>query len=347
VLKANVLLPDGYDGQRRFPVLYLLHGVGDTYADWAKPEKGDIAKTAAGFGGIIVMPEGGKGFYTDWFNGGKRRDPAWESYFERELIPQVAREFRVLKGRRNHAIAGLSMGGMGATYLGSQRPDYFGAVATFSGFVEHQRETVQAGFGTVAGVDYEQIFGPIDGEYASGHNPTKLAWNFTNTPVFVAAGNGTPAPGVESSPSAVVGGGAVELEISQQNQEFNEALKVAGVKVDYQPQAGVHDWPYWRKHLQDAIKWGFFGKAGVKQSPTTWTYRTIATSGRMWNFNFRFAKPPEKVATFERFGPVLMGKGEGSVRLTDVKSHCSVKVTLPFKRKFRLKNPHRAGRSCA
>src|SRR5690348_10060111 len=134
VLHANVLLPDGYNGKRRFPVLYLLHGVGDNYSDWAKPEKGDIKKTAAGFRGIIVMPEGGKGFYTDWFNGGKRKDPAWESYFSRELMPFVARRFRVLGGRANLAIAGLSMGGMGATYLGSQRPDYFGAVATFSGF---------------------------------------------------------------------------------------------------------------------------------------------------------------------------------------------------------------------
>jgi len=31
VLKANVLLPDGYDGVRPFPVLFLLHGVGDSY----------------------------------------------------------------------------------------------------------------------------------------------------------------------------------------------------------------------------------------------------------------------------------------------------------------------------
>src|SRR3954471_24814265 len=54
VLHAHVLLPSGYDGKRRFPVLYLLHGVGDNYSDWAKPEKGDILETAAGFPGIIV-----------------------------------------------------------------------------------------------------------------------------------------------------------------------------------------------------------------------------------------------------------------------------------------------------
>jgi S-formylglutathione hydrolase FrmB len=333
VLHANVLLPDGYDADKhkRWPVLYLLHGVGDNYSDWAKPAKGDIKNTAKGFPGIIVMPEGGKGFYTNWFNRGKRADPAWESYYETELMPQVAKRFRIAPGRRNHAIAGLSMGGMGATYLGSQRPDYFGTVSSFSGFVEHQRAEVGAGFSAVAGVSYEDIFGPMDGEYASGHNPTKLAANLKSTPVFVAAGNGTPAPGVDSSPSAVAGGGAVELEISQENQEFDAALEAAGVDVDYRPQAGVHDWPYWRSHLQAAIKWGMF-KPTVVEHPTTWTYKTIATTGRMWSLRFAFAKPPEKVATFERSGPVLTGAGEGTVRLTDIASGCSNRVKLPFKR---------------
>ncbi len=46
-LRANVLLPDGYDGRRRFPVLFLLHGVGDNYTSWAKPGLGDIRNTSA------------------------------------------------------------------------------------------------------------------------------------------------------------------------------------------------------------------------------------------------------------------------------------------------------------
>ena len=41
-LHANVLLPDGYDKERRYPVLFLLHGVGDAYDTWAKPDRGDI-----------------------------------------------------------------------------------------------------------------------------------------------------------------------------------------------------------------------------------------------------------------------------------------------------------------
>lgn len=332
VLKANVLLPDGYDADpaREWPVLYLLHGVGDTYATMAKPANGDILNTAKGFPGIVVMPEGGRGFYTDWFNGGRRADPAWETYDREELIPLIERTFRVAPGRRNHAIAGISMGGLGAAYLGAQRPDYFGTVATFSGFVQHQRETVRQGFGAVAGVDYEAIFGPLEGEYAGGHNPTKLAANLGNTDVLVITGNGTPRPDVQSSPQATAGGAVVEAEIFQQNEAFAGALKDAGVDVDYRPRLGVHDWPYWREHIAEAIAWGVFRE--VQERPGAWTYSTVATRGRMWDLRFRFAAPPERIVTFERDGAVLRGRGEGEVRLRDLRSGCSFVATLPFER---------------
>ena len=95
--------------------------------------------------GIIVMPEGDRGFYTNWWNDGRRADPGWERYDLEELIPLVERKFRIRKARRWHAIAGLSMGGMGTMYLASQRPHYFGSAASFSGFVSHQGPGVDLG----------------------------------------------------------------------------------------------------------------------------------------------------------------------------------------------------------
>jgi len=331
VLQANVLLPDGYDAEpeREWPVLFLLHGVGDTYATWVRPDRGDILETARGLPAIIVMPEGGKGFYTNWFNGGKRGDPGWERFYLEELIPQIERDFRVAPGRRNHAIAGVSMGGLGAAFLGGQRPDYFGTVSTFSGFVQHQRPTVEAGLSAGEGVAYEDIFGPIDGPYATGHNPTRLAANLGNTPVFAATGNGVAEPGVESSPPTIARGGAVEAEISQENEEFAAALREAGVELDYRPGLGVHDWPYWRRYLKQAIEWGLF-RDDVVQSPSRWTYSTIATSGRMWGLRLKFAAPPEEVARFERDGAVLRGEGAGTVTLA--RQGCSFTADLPFER---------------
>jgi hypothetical protein len=47
-LRVNVLLPDGYDGKRHFPVLYLLHGHGDAYDYWVNPQKGDLLDIVKG-----------------------------------------------------------------------------------------------------------------------------------------------------------------------------------------------------------------------------------------------------------------------------------------------------------
>lgn len=334
-LRANVLLPDGYTPERRWPVLYLLHGIGDTHETWARDDRGRIAELAGGLGAIVVMPEAGRGFYTNWFNGGRRGDPGWERFYLDELIPLVEASFPVRRGRHHHAIAGLSMGGFGAAFLGGRRPDYFGSVAAFSGFVQHQRPEVEAGLQALGGPEYERIFGPQDGPYATGHNPTRLAANLAHTRVFVAAGNGIAEPGVQGGATAQTAGGAVEAGLRVQNEEFVAALRDAGVDVTYRPQGGVHDWPYWRRHLGQAIAWGLFGERA--DPPERWVHGTVAQTGRMWSLRFAFEDPPAGVVTFERDGDRLRAaaepaEGVGEVRIEDVLTGCGYDATVPFER---------------
>jgi S-formylglutathione hydrolase FrmB len=328
-LRANVLLPSGYDGRRRFPVLFLLHGAGDSYSSWREPTKGDILNTARGLGAIVVMPEGAKGFYTNWWNGGKRSDPGWERFDLDELVPQIERRFRVLGGRRNHAVAGLSMGGFGASYLGEQLPGYFGASASFSGFVQPQRPTVQAAFKQVAGVNFEDIFGPISGFYASGHNPTKLVANLRDTRVYVTVGDGVGEPAAGDSPAVVAAGGAVEAELRQQNDQYVQALRSAGVSTTYVPLHGVHSWFYWRRALRAAIRWGLFRP--VAEHPRNWDYRTVAFRGRMWALRYAFASNPPVVERIQRVGTVMVGSGSGTVHLVNG-AGCGFTAPLPFRR---------------
>ena len=326
-LRANVLLPDGYDGKRRFPVLYLLHGVGDAYDTWAKPDRGDIRETAKGFPGIIVMPEGDRGFYTNWWNQGRRGDPGWERYDLDELIPLVERRFKIRAKRRYHAIAGLSMGGMGSVYLASQRPHYFGSAATFSGFVSHQRPEVEAGLRAVGQVEYTDIFGPMDGFYATGHNPSELTANLRQTRLYVTVGDGTPAEG-QVNP----GGAVVEAGLKPQSEALAAAAEEAGVDVTYEPLNGIHDWPEWRRALRNAIAWGFF--KAVPDTSTSWDYTTAMPKTRVWGFRFKFAKPPEELIRFERRGRRLVGRGSGSVRVR-TPSGRRMSLRLPFTRTLR------------
>jgi S-formylglutathione hydrolase FrmB len=322
-LPVNVLLPDGYSPHKRYPVLYLLHGHGDSYWSWWSPSNGNLAQVARGFPGIVVMPEGGQGWYADWWNGGRRAAPGWESYHLRELVPLVERRLPIRRGRRWHAIAGLSMGGEATMYYASQRPGYFGAAAAFSPPLSIQRVEWPEGFNT-QGQDYATVFGDVGGFYATGHNPLALVENLRWTRLFVGVGDGSPG-----SPDDLDNGfGQVaERDLRMHADDFVPAARAAGADMTYEVHAGVHDWPYWRVFLSDAISWGLFRP--VRSSHRSWTYKTVMRVSRAWGYSFTFVGQPDAVETFTRAGGRLRGAGSGRVRVRGP-GGCRFTVKLPF-----------------
>jgi S-formylglutathione hydrolase FrmB len=342
-LPVNVLLPDGFTRSKRYPVLYLLHGHGDSYWSWYSPSNGDLLRTAAGFRGIVVMPEGGQGWYTDWWNGGKRGSPGWESYHLRELVPLVEKRLPVRRGRRWHAIAGLSMGGEATMYYASQLPGYFGSAAAFSPPVSIQRPEWPSGFNT-QGQDFNTVFGPVDGFYATGHNPLRLVANLRWTRLFVGVGDGTPQ---NAHDAQNVFGQLAERDLRMHADDFVAAAhRDTSIDVTYHPRQGIHDWPYWREHLADAIQWGFFRPVG--ETPAFWWFSTVETASDAWGFHLAFDKPPETVETFHLHGKSLSATGSGTVTVTTPQGITFTKA-LPFDAKVpQPKRPaahtrHRAG----
>jgi S-formylglutathione hydrolase FrmB len=330
-LRINVYLPAGYDpgSGRRYPVLYLLHGQGDAFDSWSNPSNGDLLQTAAGFPGVIVMPEGDRGFYANWWNEGRRGAPAWERYHLDELIPLVARRLPIRRGRRWHAIAGLSMGGEGAMFYASQRPGYFGSAASFSGPLSIERPTYQGAFEAGTGQDREALFGDPDAQefYWAGHNPVKLVANLRSTRLYVAAGDGVANP---ASPDELTNyfGQLAEAELGQQAAEFAAAAEGAGAEVTYAPHQGIHDWPYWRADLANAISWGFFDRPPA--AGRSWSYDTVAQTGTAWGLRFRFSEPPSAVATLARHGRRLRAYGSGLLSVT-TRAGCRFEnFPLPF-----------------
>lgn len=326
-LRVNVLLPDGYDGSKRarWPVLYLLHGHGDAYDAWMAGCNGDLLNTAKGFPGIIVMPEGGRGWYANWWNDGKRAEPAWERYYLEELIPLIEKRFRIRKERQWRAVAGLSMGGEGAVYIAEQRPGYFGSVASFSGPLSIQRAEYANGGMDTQGEKFTQVFGPTDGFYATAHNPMRNVANLEHTRTYVTVGNGVGSVDDLSN----YFGAVAEADLHQHAEDFVAAARAAGVDTTYEPRAGVHDWPYWREHLRAAIRWGFFKP--VAKAPTTWTQRTAAQTGVAWGFRFTFAEPPSELVTFMRDGNKIGASGSGTVKIK-APNGATFEATLPFER---------------
>jgi len=344
-LRVNALLPDGYDPTRRYPVLYLLHGDGWGYDFWADPEGGDLLDVAAGLPAVVVMPEGGRGWYTNWWNEGARKNPAWERFHLGRLIRTVHRRLAIRRGRRWHAIAGFSMGGLGAVDYAAARPGYFGSVASLSGILSIQRPESPPAFdglsaslsGSIDGPGaqpetHQDVWGdPADQEfYWSAHNPVALVENLRATRVLVTSGDGTPySP--DDLLSASYGTPVVALiesTIRSYADEFAEAADAAGVRqLTVNRRAGLHTNFAAGLGLSEAISWRLF--RAVPKSPRQWSYETAARSGQAWNLRFRFARPPEELITFTRHGHILAAEGSGDVVMKTPR--CKKRSSLPLR----------------
>lgn len=122
-----ILLPADYDSTAlRYPVLYLLHG--GTQNHTAFPARSWFARDASQRRMIVVMPH-----LQAFLFSARGDDPApVEDFLARELPAYIDSHYRTVTDKRGRAIAGISMGGYGATLLGVKRPDVFGAVGGIS-----------------------------------------------------------------------------------------------------------------------------------------------------------------------------------------------------------------------
>jgi enterochelin esterase-like enzyme len=140
--EANVYLPPGYSADRKYPVLYLLHGIGGNHYEWSGYIKAPAILDNLIAGGkavpmIVVMPNG-RALPDD--------RPPKETYspehaagfakFERDLldclIPAIDAKYSVLADREHRALAGLSMGGGQSLNFGLGNLDTFAWVGGFS-----------------------------------------------------------------------------------------------------------------------------------------------------------------------------------------------------------------------
>jgi S-formylglutathione hydrolase FrmB len=336
--RAKVLLPDNYDPQKAYPLLVLLIGLQSHYSDWSDAGQGEIAKNAKDFPGIIVMPEGGDGWYADWWNGGKRGSPSWESYTLDQVIPQIQERYRIRPERRWHALAGVSMGGLGTAFLGSRLPGFFGSIAVFSGFVDTeilpiiqpaQAAISYAGAGVLPS-DPFILYGPPGGFYARGHNPAELAANLAHTRVFLTTGDGMPL--VQDPGGILLGLGIVgqseELGIIRpMSDSYAAALRAAHVKVAYDSHPGNHDWNNFVAELKASVAWGLFEP--VVERPAEWVYDTVATHGAAWDVGFHFDAPPDRVVRFHRDGDKLAIGAAGSPVTITTGGGCALRVATP------------------
>ncbi len=138
--KTQVYTPPGYSVEKKYPVLYLLHGIGGDETEWQRFATPNVLLDNLIADGkavpmIVVMPNG-RAQKNDRVEGnGMQSAPAFATFEKdllNDLIPAIEAKYSVDKSREKRAVAGLSMGGGQSFNFGLGNLDTFAWVGPFS-----------------------------------------------------------------------------------------------------------------------------------------------------------------------------------------------------------------------
>lgn len=239
--KFAVYLPPDYEtSQRNYPVLYLLHGMGDDQTGWIQFGEvlriTDMAiKNGTATAMIIIMPDANteKVGYFNAIEGNWN----YENFFFDELMPTVEKMYRIKSTKRFRAIAGLSMGGGGSFMYALHRPELFSSACPLSAYV-----------GSLSIEDYKKQLERMQVEitdeakiqtYFENHNAVSLIQNLPIEKIksvrwFIDCGD--------------------DDFLYEGNSLVHIALRKKEVSHEYRVRDGGHTWTYWRESLPEVLK---------------------------------------------------------------------------------------------
>ena len=185
--RVYIYTPPGYaTGKQKYPVFYLLHGAGGDEDAWTNMGRAaqimdNLIAQGRAVPMIVVMPNGNAneaGSRNDIpattagpvaaRNQGQPAGGSFETHLVKDLEPYINKNFRVLNGMNNRAIAGLSMGGMHTQTITNDNPGIFGYIGVFSMGIMNNSPRTQ----DVSGIEKERD-AKIEALKKSGY---KLYW---------------------------------------------------------------------------------------------------------------------------------------------------------------------------
>lgn len=248
-----VLLPEkeqgigmeGYSEKKdeSYPVLWLLHGRSDDHTIWIR--RTSLERYVAPLGLAVVMPEVSYSKYLNMAYG-----PAYYNYMIEEL-PEICRNIfpRFSKRREDNFIAGLSMGGGGAMYIGLKNPDKYSHIGMFSTGGAIPLETLWRKEGGNAKLN-EDVYGVRDLSKLQGgkYDLFRLAEE--------AIKIGEKLPEIYH----VMGTEDVRYPAAMAVKSFFESLPDSTFHYEYHESSGTHEWGFWDKWIQ-----GFLNSLKLKE----------------------------------------------------------------------------------
>ena len=221
---VHIYLPETKAPETGFKTLYLLHGYFGDYTDWVYAS--NLLRYAEKYEMAIIMPDGGNSYYVNHPKG-----LLYHDYITNDLRHRIEETFNVSKRKEDRYIAGLSMGGYGALYLGLHHPELYSKVAALSPVIELDQMEDHFKKGERV-YHFETLFGkqPFKGSHLD------LYHLIQKKPI----------------PELYLSCGDSDFLI-EENQRFHAFLKKENIPHTYLFNEGKHDWDYWDQAIQEVL----------------------------------------------------------------------------------------------
>jgi enterochelin esterase-like enzyme len=258
-IKYGIVIPDNYfTSKQHYPVLYMLHGLGDNPFSWL--EYGSIAQLSKQMVNnneispmILVTPDGFSDYYSNFYSG----DYNYQTMFVKEFVPLVDSLYRTVANAKNRAVTGYSMGGFGALMLPINHPDIFSISIPLSASIRtHEQYMTEQSQG-----NWDKQWGRIFGGVGTSGKARLTNHYLNNSPFGIIASK----PVEELNRIRFfIDNGDEEGTLCRSNEELHQLLLDRGVDHTYRVHSGGHDFKFWRKALPDVYR---FADAQFHQKP--------------------------------------------------------------------------------
>jgi putative tributyrin esterase len=233
------MLPPSYDAEpnRKFPVLYFLHGLGGDQSflvssgGWQMIEDMWEQKKLGEF--VIITPQAGRSFYINSKDGKVR----YEDFFIREFVPRMEKKFRLAGTRSTRAIGGVSMGGYGALRFAFKYPQMFVSVAAH---MPALKERLPRGLGNAG---FEQFFGPAFGTPADENY-----WKANSPFVYARTAH------LRGLKIYVDCGDRDDYGFDSGTRQLDKLLTERRIPHTIHIYPGQHDWQFVAQHLEESLQ---------------------------------------------------------------------------------------------
>lgn len=306
-VKYSIILPEEYySSDKRYPVVYLLHGLGDNETSWLEYGRvNQVVDPAVKKGEIIpmiyVIPDGYRNYYVNDFAG----KFMYEDMFTKELIPFIDKQYNTIADKNHRATLGYSMGGFGALVLPLRNPEIITVSVPLSISV---RTDAQYMTEDASGWDdqWGRLFGAVGvtGEgrltdYYKQHSPFHIfaqqdLSKLKDLKLFIDNGDD-------------------EETLCRSNEELHMLLRDRNFPHEFRVRDGGHEFQYWRDALPNGLHFisdAFEGKPYRGDVKNLSVNTTVSKPAKLTREEHYEVLLPAEYAKTQRLYPVVYFVGD-------------------------------------